>query len=156
QRGYGAAYRLYEGGDGEWFALAVPDAETWERLRAVVERDALPASPPPLRTDGGALQAAEIALAEAFAAKDAATWITALRATDVPVEPVRALDRGAFVAGLLDDPVNRQLGRVVAYEWGERGLLEQPGFPVRFGPAPRPRAPARIPRLGEHTDEILA
>ena len=43
-----------------------------------------------------------------------------------------------------------------AYEWGERGMLEQPAFPVRFGPAARPVAPARIPSLGEHTHEILA
>jgi crotonobetainyl-CoA:carnitine CoA-transferase CaiB-like acyl-CoA transferase len=156
QHGYGAAYRLYEGADGEWFALAVPDADAWERLRALVDRDELPASPPPLRTDDGGPQPAELVLAEAFAAKDAASWIVALRAARVPVEPVLALDRGAFVAALLDDPVNRQLGRVIAYEWGDRGLLEQPAFPVRFGPAPRPTAPARIPQLGEHTQEILA
>jgi crotonobetainyl-CoA:carnitine CoA-transferase CaiB-like acyl-CoA transferase len=155
QLGYGAAYRLYEGADGEWFALAVPDADAWERLCAVVDIDALPSSPPPLRTDDGAAQTAELLLAEAFAAKEAAAWVDALRAADVPVEPVRALDRGAFIAGLLDDPVNRQLGRVVAYEWGDRGLLEQPAFPVRFGPAARRVAPARIPALGEHTQEIL-
>ena len=156
QRGYGAAYRLYEGADGEWFALAVPDAEAWARLRAVVDIDALPLSPPPLRTYDGPPQPAEVLLAEAFAAKNAAGWVAALRAASVPVEPVRTLDRGAFVADLLDDPVNRQLGRVVAYQWGERGLFEQPGFAVRFGPATRPAAPARIPQLGEHTDEILA
>jgi crotonobetainyl-CoA:carnitine CoA-transferase CaiB-like acyl-CoA transferase len=156
QCGYGAAYRIYEGSDGEWFALAVPDAGTWERLRTVVDIDALPVSPPPLRTGDGAPQPAEVLLAEAFAAKDAAGWVAALRAASVPVEPVPAMDRGAFIAGLLDDPVNRQLGRVVAYEWGERGLLEQPAFAVRFGPAARPAAPPRIPRLGEHTDQILA
>jgi crotonobetainyl-CoA:carnitine CoA-transferase CaiB-like acyl-CoA transferase len=155
QLGYGAAYRLYQGADGEWFALAVPDSEAWERLRALVDRDELPASPPPLRTDDDGLQPAELLLAEAFVAKDAVAWVTALRAADVPVEPVRTLDRGAFIAGLLDDPVNRQLGRVVAYQWGDRGVLEQPAFPVRFGPAPRPVAPARVPALGEHTREIL-
>jgi crotonobetainyl-CoA:carnitine CoA-transferase CaiB-like acyl-CoA transferase len=156
QRGYGAAYRLYEGGDGEWFALAVPDADAWGRLRAAVDLDALPATPPPLRTESGASQPAEVLLAETFATKDAAAWVAALRAADVPVEPVRALDRRGFIAGLLDDPLNRQLGRVVSYEWGDRGLLEQPAFALRFGPAPRPVAHAHIPRLGEHTDEILA
>jgi crotonobetainyl-CoA:carnitine CoA-transferase CaiB-like acyl-CoA transferase len=156
QCGYGAAYRIYEGSDGEWFALAVPDADTWERLRTAVDIDALPGSPPPLRTDDAGPQPAEVLLAEVFAAKDAGAWVAALRAADVPVEPVRALDRSSFIAGLLDDPVNRQLGRVVAYEWGDRGLLEQPAFAVRFGPAARPAARAHIPELGEHTDEILA
>ena len=57
--------------------------------------------------------------------------------------------------GFVDDPVNRQLGRIVAYQWGDRGLLEQPGLPLRLGPAPRPAAPAHIPTLGEHTHELL-
>jgi crotonobetainyl-CoA:carnitine CoA-transferase CaiB-like acyl-CoA transferase len=74
----------------------------------------------------------------------------------VPVEPVPETDRTAFVSGFLDDPVNRQLGRVVEYPWGDRGLLEQPGFALRLGPAPRVAAPAGIPTLGEHTREVLA
>src|SRR5260221_681026 len=32
QNGWGAAYRIYQGSDGEWFALAVLDADAWERL----------------------------------------------------------------------------------------------------------------------------
>jgi crotonobetainyl-CoA:carnitine CoA-transferase CaiB-like acyl-CoA transferase len=155
QRGYGATYRLYEGADGAWFALAVPDAGTWGRLRTVVGVDALPASPPPLR-DHGARQPEEDLLEQAFAGKDAATWVAVLRAAEVPVEPVPDAGRTAFVSGFLDDPVNRQLGRVVEYPWGDRGLLEQPGFALRLGPAPRVAAPARIPTLGEHTREVLA
>ena len=74
---------------------------------------------------------------------------------EVPVEPVVEIDRTAFVDTFVDDPVNRQLGRVVAYQWGDRGILEQPGLALRLGPAPRPRAPARIPTLGQHTAEVL-
>ncbi len=154
QRGYGAAYRLYRGADDAWFALAVPDDATWERLRTLVGVDALAESPPPLRTDG-ALQPEELLLEELFATKDAEAWIVALRAADVPVEPVVGADRTAFVSGFLDDPLNRQLGRVVSYPWGDRGLLEQPGFALRLGPAPRPAAPAHIPTLGEHTRAFL-
>jgi crotonobetainyl-CoA:carnitine CoA-transferase CaiB-like acyl-CoA transferase len=155
QRGYGAAYRLYQGGDGEWFALAVPDEAAWSRLRRVVDLDSLPDLPPPLRTDG-ARQPAEEQLEQAFAREKATTWIAALRDADVPVEPVAQMTRSEFVDAFLDDPVNRQLGRVVAYQWGDRGLLEQPALPVRFGPAPRPHAPTRIPALGEHTEELFA
>jgi crotonobetainyl-CoA:carnitine CoA-transferase CaiB-like acyl-CoA transferase len=156
QTGYGAAYRMYSGRDGAWFALAVPDAQAWQRLREVVRLDGLPASPPPLRTiPGGGPQPEEALLEDAFRARDAAAWVTALRAAGVPVEPVVEADRSAFAAGFLDDPVNHQLGRVVSYHWGDRGRVDQPCFPPRFGPGPRPRARAGLPGLGEHTAEVL-
>jgi len=81
--------------------------------------------------------------------------VTELRAAGVPAELVVEADRGGFAAGFLDDPVNHQLGRVVSYQWGERGRVDQPCFPPRFGPAPRPRARPGIPGLGEHTAEVL-
>ncbi|HET6968572.1 MAG TPA: CoA transferase [Ornithinibacter sp.] len=156
QTGYGAAYRIYEGRDGTWFALAVPDRATWQRLLDVVRVGGMPATPPALRTRRGERQPAEELLEAAFATRDAGEWVDELRAAGVPVEPVAEPDRAGFVARLLDDPVNQQLGRVVAFDWGPRGLLEQPGFPLRLGPAPRPGAHPSIPGLGEHTDELLA
>jgi crotonobetainyl-CoA:carnitine CoA-transferase CaiB-like acyl-CoA transferase len=155
QLGYGAAYRFYEGADGGWFAVAVPDAGTWQRLKRAVAIDGLPLHPPPLRTEPGPPQAEELLLEKAFSARDAGAWVAALRAHGVPVEPVAVADRETFVAGFVDDPVNRQLGRVVTHTWGERGTVEQPGFPPRFGPIPRPGAAARIAGLGEHTSEML-
>lgn len=155
QTGYGAAYRLYQGADGRWFALAVPDTAAWQRLRALVPDAQLPSEPPPLRTELGGAQAEELALEAAFKAKEAATWVRELRAADVPVEPVDELDRSTFAARFLDDPVNRSLGRVVTHQWGGRGQVEQPRFPPRMGPQPLPGAWAGIPRLGEHTAEML-
>jgi crotonobetainyl-CoA:carnitine CoA-transferase CaiB-like acyl-CoA transferase len=73
----------------------------------------------------------------------------------VPVELVAEVDRAGFVATRLDDPVGHQLGRVVSFDWGPRGRLEQPGFPLRLGPDPRPAARLSIPRLGEHTTDVL-
>jgi crotonobetainyl-CoA:carnitine CoA-transferase CaiB-like acyl-CoA transferase len=156
QTGYGAAYRLYRGRDGRWLALAVPDASTWARLLDVLGVDGLPPQPPPLRLRRGERQPVDQVLEEVFSTKDAGTWVAALRAADVPSELVAEDGRGAFIARIFDDPVNRQLGRVVSFDWGPRGTLEQPAFPVRLGPTPRPAAPARIPDLGEHTDEVLA
>jgi len=69
---------------------------------------------------------------------------------------VPAVDRAAFAAGFLDDPVNQQLGRVTRCLWGERGRVDQPTFPPRVGPRPRRGAGAFIPALGEHTSEVLA
>jgi crotonobetainyl-CoA:carnitine CoA-transferase CaiB-like acyl-CoA transferase len=155
QTGYGAAYRIYQGRDGAWLALAVPDTKAWDRLRAVVKRPGLPESPPSLRTKRADSQPPELLLADCFTARDAADWVAELRAAGVPAELVAEPDREGFTAGFLDDPVGRQLGRVVSYRWGERGLVEQPCFPPRLGPAPRPPAAAGIPGLGEHTAQIL-
>jgi crotonobetainyl-CoA:carnitine CoA-transferase CaiB-like acyl-CoA transferase len=155
QLGYGAAYRFYQGADGGWFALAVPDVITWEQLRQTVAIEGLPDQPPPLRTEAGPPQAEELLLEKAFSARDAGAWVSALRAAGVPVEPVVEADRDTFVAGFVDDPVNRQLGRVVTHIWGERGTVEQLSFPPRFGPDPGPGAAARISGLGEHTTEML-
>lgn len=155
QTGYGAAYRVYRCADDEWLALAVTDEATWSRLRSAVRADDLPASPPPLRTGTGELQPAEKMLEDAFVTAGAATWVARLRAAQVPAEAVVQCDRATFIARLLDDPVNQQLGRVASYEWEPVGKLEQPGLPLRLGPEPRPQARRSIAALGEHTDEVL-
>ena len=156
QRGYGAAYRLYEGADGGWFALAVPDAATWSRLCDLLGADQLPAAPPPLRTQGGERQREELLLEGAFRNKAASTWVSELHEAGVPAELAVEVDRTGFVADFVDDPVNRQLGRVLTYPWGDRGAVDQPRFPPRVGPLARPGTRAGVPGLGAHTEEVLA
>ena len=156
QTGYGAAYRIYQGADAQWFALAVPDGATWARLCEVVAGEDLPAFPPPLRTEPTGPQPEELVLEAVFRTKNAAVWLRELHAAGVPVEPVGEVDRTEFVARFLDDPVNREMGRVVTHHWGGRGRVEQPRFPPRLGPGPQPGAWAGIPGLGEHTSEMLA
>jgi crotonobetainyl-CoA:carnitine CoA-transferase CaiB-like acyl-CoA transferase len=164
QHGYGAVYRLYQAGDGRWLALAVPDVAAWDRFRSVVRVTApggagrpegLPSTPPPLRTSGSAPQPEEEVLEAIFRTEDASTWVDRLRRAGVPVEPVAEVDRTAFTAGFVDDPVNRQLGRVVTYQWGDRGRVDQPTFPPRLGPEPAAGAGAWIASLGAHTAEVL-
>jgi crotonobetainyl-CoA:carnitine CoA-transferase CaiB-like acyl-CoA transferase len=156
QRGYGAAYRLYQGGDGNWFALAVPDAATWTLLREVVGAGDLPESHPSLRTHPGDRQPEERILESAFRHQAARAWVDALEEAGVPVQLVREVDRAGFTGSFVDDPLNRQLGRVVSYHWGDRGEVVQPRFPPRLGPGPQPRAEPGIAGLGEHTHQILA
>src|SRR5699024_2381870 len=36
QTGYGPGYRIYQAGDGAWFALVVPDEVAWSALRTLV------------------------------------------------------------------------------------------------------------------------
>ncbi|MBL7493464.1 CoA transferase [Frankia sp. AgB1.9] len=179
QTGYGAAYRLYQAADGGWLALAVPDAAAWRRLRDALQAglavasdsgsarlatagqpapslSGLPADPPPLRTTPGDRQPAEEILEAAFAASGtAAGWVARLRAAGVPAELVAEVDRAGFIANVLDDPVDREIGRTVSFDWGARGRTEQPGFALRLGPAPRPAVRVAIPGLGEHTAEVL-
>jgi crotonobetainyl-CoA:carnitine CoA-transferase CaiB-like acyl-CoA transferase len=155
QDGYGAAYRLYACAGDTWLALAVTDQAAWDGLVEVVGAADLPPSPPPLRTAGDGPQAAEVVLAGAFAARTAGEWVAALQAAGVGAEVVEDLDRSAFSARFLDDPVNRRLGRVTSYAWGDLGTVEQPRFPPRFGPDPAPGAAAFMAGPGEHTTEVL-
>ncbi|HUN32099.1 MAG TPA: CoA transferase [Trebonia sp.] len=159
QTGYGAAYRIYQGANRGWLAVAVPSQQAWDALRAVVQLPSLPPSPPSLRTGSATLttpaaQPAEVLLERAFRTRDAARWVTALRAAGVPAELVRELDRTAFAAAFTADPMAVQRGRVVSYQWGEHGLTRQPALAPATGPSPRPAAMAGIAALGEHTDSF--
>lgn len=155
QTGYGAAYRLYQGGDGAWFALVVPSDSAWASLRGLV--DGLPEALPRLRLQrGSGQQPEEKVLETAFAARPAAEWISALRDAGLLVEPVAPRDRTAFAAGFVTDPVNLARGGVAVHQWGDRGRVEQPAFPPRFGPEPHSRMDSTIPKLGEHTESIKA
>ncbi|WP_019925679.1 CoA transferase [Nocardia sp. BMG111209] len=157
QTGYGPGYRLYEGSDGGWFALVVPDPDGWRRLTELPEVDGLAAEYTPLRggaADAGA-RAAEPILERAFATAPAAVWAERLRALSLIAEPVEALDRDGFRRAVLDDPMNRQQGRVLAYRTDDWGFFEQIGPLLRYGPAtargPRPM----LPGIGEHSTEVL-
>ncbi|QFG20311.1 CoA transferase [Actinomadura sp. WMMB 499] len=157
QTGYGPGHRIYEAGDGRWFALVLPDEAAWSRLAALPEAAALPGEYAPLR--GGAADAAarraERILEAAFATAPAAGWVARLRDLGIPAEPVEPLDRDAFRRAILDDPVNRDLGRVVEYRTAEWGRFEQIGPLLRRGPGPAPGPRLMLPGIGEHSVEVL-
>ncbi|MFB9320562.1 CoA transferase [Cryptosporangium minutisporangium] len=180
QTGYGPGYRLYRGGDGAWFALVIPDRESWGRLASLPEVDGLPTSYVPLRagarrTDGRDADArrddghadagrghggdearrAEAVPAAAFATASADTWVERLRTLGAVAEPVAPLDRDGFRRGVLDDPVNRQLGRAISYATPDWGHFEQVGPLVRYGPDAGAGPRLLLPGVGEHTVEIL-
>lgn len=151
QRGFGAAYRLYETADGAWLAVAVVDAACWTRLRAVTD-PALPADPPPLRRTGDG-QPEERALEAAFRTHPAAWWLETLARAEVPACRADAPDRAELCRRLLDDPVRQQIGAVVHHRWGPRGLVAQPRLAPRTASSVPP--PSAIPALGEHTAAVL-
>jgi crotonobetainyl-CoA:carnitine CoA-transferase CaiB-like acyl-CoA transferase len=156
QTGYGPGYRIYECGDGQWLALVVPSAQAWRTLAGLLP--ALPDQYAPLR--GGPLDAvalaAEATLEAAFATGTATSWAKRLRDAGLLAEPVEQLDRDGFRRRILDDPVNRELGRVASYETADWGWFEQVGPLVRTGPAAGTCPPLMLPRVGEHTVTVLA
>jgi crotonobetainyl-CoA:carnitine CoA-transferase CaiB-like acyl-CoA transferase len=157
QTGYGPGYRLYECGDGNWLALVVPDEEAWRRLRSFPETAGLAHVYAPLR--GGAHTAeaeqAETVLEAAFRTAAAAAWAGRLRRAGLLTELVPWSDRDAFRRGILDDPLNRQLGRVASFDTADWGRFEQIGPLLRCGPSGDRATRQMIPGVGEHTVEIL-
>jgi crotonobetainyl-CoA:carnitine CoA-transferase CaiB-like acyl-CoA transferase len=157
QTGYGPGYRIYECSDSNWLALVLPDRDAWARMATLPEAAGLPATYAPLR--GGANDAvareAEGVLEAAFATAPAAEWVDWLRGLGLLAEPIAALDRDAFRRGILDDPVNRQLGRVVAYETADWGHFEQIGPLLRCGPDADGGPRLMLPGVGEHSVEVL-
>ncbi|ONH30891.1 carnitine dehydratase [Pseudofrankia asymbiotica] len=164
QTGYGPGYRLYQAGDGDWFALVLPDENSWTRLRALLAGGEPPAAGGRLATyaplRGGAHDAAareaETLLEKAFAGDTAAAWVARLRAEGLLAEVVRPLSRDEFRRGVLDDPLNRQLGRVAAYEVAEWGHFEQIGPLPRLGQPPPDGPTLALPGIGEHSVAVLS
>ncbi len=157
QTGYGPGYRIYEGSDRRWFALVLPDREAWQRLASLPAAAGLPAQYAPLRggSAGAAAGAAEQVLEAVFATAPAAEWAGRLRGLGLLAELIEPLDRDGFRRAILDDPVNRQLGRVVSYQTADWGHFEQIGPLLRCGPAAAGGPRLMLPGVGEHTVEIL-
>jgi crotonobetainyl-CoA:carnitine CoA-transferase CaiB-like acyl-CoA transferase len=160
QTGYGPGYRIYAGADGRWFALVLPDEAAWRRLASLPEMASLPTAYAPLRgfRDGAqdaAARQAETVLEAAFATAPAAAWAGRLRALGLLAELIEPLDRDGFRRAVLDDPVNRQLGRVVSYPTAGWGQFEQIGPLLRYGPEGGAGPRLMLPGVGEHTVEIL-
>jgi crotonobetainyl-CoA:carnitine CoA-transferase CaiB-like acyl-CoA transferase len=157
QTGYGPGYRLYECRDGHWLALVVPDEQAWQGLRSFPEIAGLGATYTPLRCGRRASEAehAESVLEAAFLSGDAAAWAGRLRRAGLLVELIPGVDRDAFRRGILDDAVNRQLGRVASFETADWGRFEQIGSLLRCGPSADGATRQMIPGVGEHTVDIL-
>jgi len=65
------------------------------------------------------------------------------------------MDRDGFRRSILDDPVNRQLGRVASYPTADWGWFEQIGPLLRCGPGADGGRPLMLPRVGERTVNVL-
>jgi crotonobetainyl-CoA:carnitine CoA-transferase CaiB-like acyl-CoA transferase len=141
-------YQSFEAADRP-FILAAGNDRLFERTCAVLGRPEL-AHDTRFATNEARVRNRDIlidSLAEAFAARSADEWLAELTAAAVPCAPVRRLDEvfeapeGRAAIQEVDDPV--------------RGSLRLVAEPIRVdGITTAVRRPP--PRLGEHTDEVLA
>jgi crotonobetainyl-CoA:carnitine CoA-transferase CaiB-like acyl-CoA transferase len=158
QTGYGPGYRMYQGGDGQWFALVLPEGWAWERLRSLPGFSSLSPRYTPLRRgpDDEAAACAEAVLEEAFAEAPGDESVARLRGLGILAELIEEMSPDDFRRAILDDPVNRQLARVAAYATADWGWFEQIGPLLRCGPQVR-SAPSSmwLPGIGEHTVDVL-
>jgi crotonobetainyl-CoA:carnitine CoA-transferase CaiB-like acyl-CoA transferase len=156
QTGYGPGYRLYRGSDG-WFAVVIPSAAAWAAVRSLPSFASLPENYAPLRggPEDGTARDAESMLAGIFATRPAAESMALLASAGALVEAVESMDRDGFRSGILDDPFNRQLGRVAAYDTLEWGWFEQIGPLLRCGPDAEGGPALELPGVGQHSFEVL-
>jgi crotonobetainyl-CoA:carnitine CoA-transferase CaiB-like acyl-CoA transferase len=141
-------YQLFEASDRP-FILAAGNDRLFERTCAVIGRPEL-ARDDRFATNQDRVRNREVlieTLAEAFATRSAGEWLAELASATVPCAPVRRLDEvfeapeGRRTLQEVDDPA--------------RGSLRLVADPIRVdGITPPIRRPP--PRLGEHTEEVLA
>lgn len=145
-----APYGLFPTRDGQ-IALAPADDAFFGRLADALRE-------PGLKTDPlYATQSARVAnrtrinaiVGGKLAANTTDFWVETLNKAGIPCGPVNS------VAEVFRDPQILQQQMVMNVEQPGYGIVRMLGFPIKFSDSPcRIRRPA--PRLGEHSDEILA
>ncbi len=88
-------------------------------------------------------------LAPILRQKRVETWVKEMEAIGVPCGPVNTVDK------VVQDPQVQAREMVVAVEDPEAGRISMAGVPIKLSATPG-RVQGRAPRLGEHTEEILA
>jgi crotonobetainyl-CoA:carnitine CoA-transferase CaiB-like acyl-CoA transferase len=144
-------YRNFRCRDGRWVFIAGANDRLWHRLAAAIGLQHLVADPRfatnPDRVQHRAELEAEVEVA--IARHDEESLLALLAKADVPAVPVNTIDR------VLSDPqctAREMVERVPHPTLGEVPIV---GVPVKFSEM-RPRVRRHAPRLGEHTDEVLA
>lgn len=123
-----AGYDVYRTADGKWLALAALEPKFWERFLAAAEARELESFG--AATADPALAAA---VAKVIGSRTLAEWARRLDAADVPWAPVLAVEEA------LAHP-----------QFISRGHDGRPGGALGLPPR------GEVPRVGEHTDAVLA
>ena len=139
-------YRVYPAADG-WITVGALEPQFWAELCEAIDR-------PDLAGDGFATgpRRSEIVseLESLFSTKTRAAWMDHFADRDVCVAPVKSVPE-AF-----DDPQVRARGMVFESEVEGVGEWTHIGNPLKVGEARTAGLRRQPPRLGEHTEEVLA
>lgn len=144
-------YQLFDTADGT-IALAVGnDSQFREFCTGVIGRPELAEDPRYRRNRDRVLNRGTLIplLAQSFLTRTTRDWIERLHGAGVPAGQVRS------VAEVLNAPEVLDRGLVVEAPDDRHGVVRLICSPLRFSDTPV-RAPAAPPRLGEHTEEVLA
>ncbi len=145
-----APYQGFRAADGD-LVVCVTNDKFWRSLCDLLERPDLKDDPRfATNPDRVAHRDLLVPLLEAtFASRPVAEWMARLGAAGIPAAPIRSLDAA------LADPVVAARGMLASVAHPTAGTVRMPGVPWHGDAAPTAiRRPP--PRLGEHTDEILA
>jgi crotonobetainyl-CoA:carnitine CoA-transferase CaiB-like acyl-CoA transferase len=143
-------YQAFRCQDGEILTGALNDA-AWQNLCRAVERPDL-GSDPALASNAGRVAQRERLVTQftaIFASAPTAYWMARLEACGVPVALLHS------VAQALDHPQTRANGMVVDVARADGSALQLLGPSFKLDAAQR-HADVPPPRLGEHTDAVLA
>jgi crotonobetainyl-CoA:carnitine CoA-transferase CaiB-like acyl-CoA transferase len=145
-----APYQAFRTKDG-WVTVGAASQSLWEGLCRVVGIDAL-ARDERFATNAGRVERRrELAaiLEEAFERESTGHWLEKLEAAGIPAGPVLTYDQ------VFADPQTIAREMAVTVEHPTAGRTRTLGVPIKLSETPGSiRRPA--PRLGEHTDEVLA
>jgi crotonobetainyl-CoA:carnitine CoA-transferase CaiB-like acyl-CoA transferase len=138
-------YRIYPASDG-WLSVGALEPQFWAALCETIDR-------PDLAGDAFALgdRRDEVIgeLTTVFAAKTRAQWMESFRGRDVCVAPVNNFEE-AFAD---DQLAHREMA--VEVDLPDGSSIRQVGNPLKFAASTSARR-MPPPRLGEHTNEVLA
>lgn len=132
-------YNLYRTADRGFVALAALEPHFWQRFCRAVGREDL------LSRQYSSSEQVRRTMEDLFRTRTRGEWMALLGREDIPAEPVLAAAEARFHSQA------RERG-VVSFLPGGLARL---AFPALFD-GERPRAGREVPRLGEHTDGLLA
>lgn len=146
-----APYRNYQCGDGQWIFIAGGNDRLWKRVAGVLGLGTL-ADDPKFATNPERVKRRhelDNLVQEAVSRFDRPTLLQKLDEAGVPATPVNTIDQ------VLQDPQVEALKMVWRMSHPVKGDLPVVAFPLQFS---RMETSLRRnpPRLGEHTDEVLA
>jgi len=145
-------YQPFKAGDGKWIVVAAGSERLWRKFCQVIGADDGLVSHPLFASNAlrnvNRDQLTPI-LDQYLAARPAREWVELLNAADIPSGPLYAVDEA------LNDPHIRARHMIVQMEHPSVGPFKSLAFPGFFSGTPMSYRIAP-PRLGEHTDQVLA